>query len=47
MREESKPKKKKRIRKVKCPQVVISSYEEMLMWHSYPSEDDDKKENKN
>ena len=33
--------------KVKCPQVVISSYEEMLMWHSYPSEDDDKKENKN
>ena len=28
---------------VKCPWVVVSFYEEMLMWHCYPSEDKDKK----
>ena len=28
---------------VKCPRVVVTFYEEMLMWHSYPSEDNDKK----
>ena len=27
---------------VKGPQVVISFCEERLMWHSYPSENDDK-----
>ncbi|XP_060239201.1 chromobox protein homolog 1-like [Meriones unguiculatus] len=31
---------------VKCPQVVISFYEKRLRWHSYPSEDDDKNNDK-
>lgn len=33
--------------KVKCPQIVIHLYEERLTWHPYPSEDDDKNNDKN
>ncbi|XP_064807150.1 chromobox protein homolog 1-like isoform X3 [Oncorhynchus masou masou] len=32
---------------VKCPNVVISFYEERLTWHSYPTEEEEKKDDKN
>lgn len=32
----------------KCPQALVTSFcEERLTWHSYPSENDDKKDDKN
>ncbi|TRY91078.1 hypothetical protein DNTS_028528 [Danionella cerebrum] len=40
-------KKRKDEANVKCPQVVISFYEERLTWHSYPTEEEEKKEDKN